>query len=312
MRISVVIPCYNVAQLLPRALDSVLAQDHDDLEVICVDDGSTDGTSALLQQYAERHCGLIQVLHQANLGASAARNQGMAASSGAYIQFLDADDTIGPGKLSGQVRSIADEGSPDLIVGDYETVMPNGLLLPVEALYDRAWMGLIKTRLGCTCSNLWKRQAVLDAGGWPEQLGSSQDYTLMFRMLRNNCTVAWDREARTVIHKRAAGSISQTEVRKNWDRYIDLRRDILQYLKGMDAKRYTVEIEAARQYIFMALRIVAKEDPVAARHEYARSIGRRFRPFVGPATTERYVLIHNLLGFATTERLLRMVQRMRS
>lgn len=308
MRVSIIIPCYNVQQHLPGTLDSALAQEHPDTEIICVDDGSKDRTPQVLADFSARHPGRIRIIDQSNRGACVARNAGAAVSTGAYIQFLDADDTILPDKIRGQVHLAESQDLPGLIVGDFEQVMPNGLLLPALALHDRPWMALIRTRMGTTSANLWKRDALAAAGGWNEQLGSSQDYELMFRLLKQGSPVAWDPRIRTHVLKRASGSISQTGVQANWDRYIALRHEIKEYLTATDPGRYAKEIETLRQYIFMALRIVAADDLPKALVTYKRSIGSGFRPQVSRAITERYAALHNLLGFATTERLMRLVK----
>jgi glycosyltransferase involved in cell wall biosynthesis len=309
MRVAVVIPCYNIQEHLRVALDSVLHQHHADLDIVCVDDGSTDGTADVLKEYVAAHPARIRVLTQQNLGAAAARNAGLKRTEGAYVQFLDADDVLLPDKISEQVHLAEQHGSPDVVIGDFEQVMPDGLLLPTLAEYDRPWMGLIRTRLGTTSANLWKRTALEAVGGWREDLRSSQDYDLLFRLLKNEARITWDRRIATQVLKRATGSISQSSVSANWDRYLELRIAIKEYLTQRDAARFRDEIGTLRQYIFMALRIVAAEDLAKAKRLYAHAIGSGFRPQVGRAITERYALLHNLLGFGTTERLLRLLKR---
>ena len=93
--LSVIVPCYNGEAFLSRAVDSALAQSFRDLEIILVDDGSTDGSSAICDSYAAQDS-RVQVIHQSNAGLSAARNAGMAAARGDYIAFLDADDYLRP------------------------------------------------------------------------------------------------------------------------------------------------------------------------------------------------------------------------
>ena len=122
MRVSIIIPCYDVQEHLPGALGSALAQDHPDTEIICVDDGSKDGTRRVLADFSASNPGRIRILEQTNKGASAARNAGAVVCTGAYIQFLDADDTILPDKISGQVQLAERHASPGLIVGDFEQV----------------------------------------------------------------------------------------------------------------------------------------------------------------------------------------------
>lgn len=91
--ISVIIPVYNVEKHLHRCLDSVIAQTYQNLEIICVDDGSVDESGKICDQYAVRDA-RIKVIHQENQGLSAARNRGLDAADGEYIAFVDRDDYI--------------------------------------------------------------------------------------------------------------------------------------------------------------------------------------------------------------------------
>jgi len=99
-RVSVIIPTYNRAWCLREAVDSVLAQEFKDFELMVVDDGSTDETPPLLQEYGDS----IRVLHQRNRGVSAARNAGISVARGDLIAFLDSDDIWLQGKLAFQVE----------------------------------------------------------------------------------------------------------------------------------------------------------------------------------------------------------------
>ena len=91
--ISVIIPVYNVEKYLHRCLDSVIAQTYQNLEIICVDDGSIDESGRICDQYAVRDA-RIKVIHQENQGLSAARNRGLDVAEGEYIAFVDSDDYI--------------------------------------------------------------------------------------------------------------------------------------------------------------------------------------------------------------------------
>lgn len=94
-KISIIVPVYNVEKYLRRCLDSIRAQTFTDFECICVDDGSSDGSGKILDEYAEKD-GMFRVIHQANAGVSAARNAGLDVARGEYVCFVDADDYIAP------------------------------------------------------------------------------------------------------------------------------------------------------------------------------------------------------------------------
>jgi glycosyltransferase involved in cell wall biosynthesis len=107
-RVSVVIPTFNRARLLPRAVESVLAQTQPPTEIIVVDDGSTDDTAEVLESWSSE----ITVLRQENRGVSAARNRGIQAARGDWIALLDSDDEWRPQKMARQLAALSE--SPDL------------------------------------------------------------------------------------------------------------------------------------------------------------------------------------------------------
>jgi glycosyltransferase involved in cell wall biosynthesis len=110
--ISVVIGVYNAEPYLAEAVESVLMQDYRPLELIVVDDGSTDGSGEVAQRYAE-----VQLIQQANAGNGSARNTGLQAATGEFLAFLDADDRFAPGKLSLQMRALDEDPDLDMVFG---------------------------------------------------------------------------------------------------------------------------------------------------------------------------------------------------
>jgi glycosyltransferase involved in cell wall biosynthesis len=105
--VSVVLPTYNRGHLLPRAMDSVVAQTYPRWELIVVDDGSTDDTESVVRRYRARFGDRVIYLRQDRAGASVARNAGMERAAGQWIAFLDSDDAFKPGKLDRQVALFA-------------------------------------------------------------------------------------------------------------------------------------------------------------------------------------------------------------
>ncbi|MBL7950706.1 MAG: glycosyltransferase family 2 protein [Flavobacteriales bacterium] len=308
MRISVIIPCYNVEAYLQRAIDSVVRQDHADLELICVNDGSTDGTSEALRRIAKDIRIPFVHIDQENAGACAARNTGIGHSTGEYIEFLDADDNLLPGKLSHQVRLIDEHEQPDLIVGSAVIRSVEGDIVRTEILredgYD-AWLALMRHELGGSPQNLWKRSAVLAAGGWSEGLGSSQEYDLMFRMLQCDARLTRDEAVLTEIHQRGGGSISQTNMDRNWRRFVELRVRIIEHLRSVHPR---MDLQEHLQVLFDSLRTYYPFDPKAALQLYERHIPRNFSPTPSPATGKGYLLLHKLLGFSAANRLRQLLR----
>lgn len=117
-RVSVIIPTYNSAPFLATAIDSVLAQTYPDVEVIVVDDGSTDDTQAIIAHYDQQ----IRYIHQENRGPAAARNTGFHASQGDYLLFLDSDDLIPPDKLELQVAFLAQQPDVGLVYSAWQEI----------------------------------------------------------------------------------------------------------------------------------------------------------------------------------------------
>ena len=93
-KISVIVPVYNVEQYLPRCIDSILAQTFTDFELLLIDDGSTDNSGKICDEYAKKKDTKIRVWHKENGGVSSARNMGLDFAKGEYIQFIDSDDFI--------------------------------------------------------------------------------------------------------------------------------------------------------------------------------------------------------------------------
>lgn len=116
--VSIVIPAYNAAEFLKETIDSVKAQGFTNWEMIVVNDGSTDNTFAILRQERDAR---ITTLEQSNLGVSAARNNGLMASNGKYIVFLDADDLMGPLFLEARVKALEENKTKGFSCGWVET-----------------------------------------------------------------------------------------------------------------------------------------------------------------------------------------------
>ncbi len=296
-----IIPCYNVGSYVDKAVRSVMQQTHTDLDVYAVDDGSSDGTNGKLAGLEREFPGRFRWESTSNGGACRARNRGLAKTNGDYVQFLDADDVLEPDKIAGQLALLGTGDDPALIVGGYRNMTEDGVGEDVVPDNGGAWMALIRTRLGTTTSDLWERKAVLEVGGWDEGLGSSQDYDLAFRVMRAGGGVTFDPRITATILKRSQGSIGRVDEVGNWKRYIALRVAIRDHLRALDPVVYEAEIAEVDQYIFRAVRVLARSDRHVAEQLRAKHLSPGFLPLPGEALSTSYVLVYRSLGFQTAE-----------
>lgn len=117
-KVSVIIPIYNAEKFISKTIESVIAQTYPDWEIIAVDDGSTDKTPAILNEYKKKLSKKLRIITQKNSGVSIARNTGIAAAEGKYIAFLDHDDLWTPEKLEKQVKLLDSNKELGLVYSD--------------------------------------------------------------------------------------------------------------------------------------------------------------------------------------------------
>jgi len=181
-KVSVIIPAYNAARYLPDALDSVLAQTKDPLEVLVVDDGSSDDTAQVVARYGPP----VRYLRQRNAGVSMARNHGIAESRGRYVAFLDADDTWLPAKLDRQLAALKERTECGACYSAYTTV--NAELKPVAvSRHDPCWpvlegLLLCGNVIGTPSTVLVERSVLVRAGGFDAALSYCADWDLWIRL----------------------------------------------------------------------------------------------------------------------------------
>jgi glycosyltransferase involved in cell wall biosynthesis len=126
MLVSAIVPLYNSERFLAQSLDSALAQTWRDLEIVIVDDGSTDSSAAIADRYARAHPGMIRVIHQRNEGVCHARNTAMAAARGDCFALLDADDIWLPHHLQACVAELQRRPEAALVHADVERIDTDG------------------------------------------------------------------------------------------------------------------------------------------------------------------------------------------
>lgn len=184
--ISIIIPVYNRAKLVGRTLASVVAQTYRPLNVILVDNNSTDESFSILRQWVSDNTGAdfhITLLQEPKPGATAARNCGLRAATTPYVMFFDSDDTMSPLLVESIVNHFASDAAIDLVGWDISQQLPSGHIRTgyfrsQKPLYNHIIHGTLSTqRYAC------RRELILKTGGWEESVRGWNDYELGIRTL---------------------------------------------------------------------------------------------------------------------------------
>lgn len=182
--VTVVIPCYNQAHFLPDSLGSVLAQTHPQLEIIVVDDGSSDSTAEVAGRYERVRC-----VRQANQGLSGARNTGFQVSRGEYLMFLDADDRLTPVAAEAHLRCFAQHPEAGFVVGTIDLITKEGSYLRSPRWPDASanhYEQLLKANhVANTIAVMFRRSVLETVGEFDTSLPASEDYDMLLRVARS-------------------------------------------------------------------------------------------------------------------------------
>ncbi len=181
--VSVVIPCYNQARFLSEAIESVLAQTYPHVEIVVVDDGSSDNTAQVAARYASVH-----YLRQNNQGLSAARNAGVRHSSGSYLVFLDADDRLLPTALEAGLTCLKTHLACAFVAGHYREISFDGSLLreaQPHGVRDDYYAALLQRNFIVMHATVMYQRILFEAaGGFDTDLKACEDYDLYLRIAR--------------------------------------------------------------------------------------------------------------------------------
>ncbi len=183
-QVSVIIPTYNYGHFIKEAIMSVLSQSYSDLEVIVVDDGSTDETSSIISSVKDSR---ISYIYQENQGLASARNSGIEIASGEYIGFLDADDIWMPNKLELQLSRFKKRSDVGLIYTGYEVIDDSGTYIVTRKahksegdLISQLILGNIVS--GSATTSLVRRKCFDKAGLFDKTLLSCEDWDMWLRI----------------------------------------------------------------------------------------------------------------------------------
>lgn len=299
-QVSVVIPTFNAAAYLPRALESALSQDGVSLEIIVVDNNSSDNTRQIAEAYAELHPKIIRCDYESKPGAAAARNRGLAIAQGAWIQFLDADDKLLPGKLLRQMTLV--NSGTDWVIG--ASVRQDLAGLESGSLPNPdPWKGLVHNGgVGDTNSNLLRRTKLLELGGQNESLPNCEDNELYFRLLKANCEIVVDYLPGAVYIDRTGHRLSELPDKASRHRMIWLIAEVITFLRENRTDYFKMHSGFFYAALLNAIRILATEHPGEARACYELYFPRGIKlAELDRLILPRFAALYPVLGFGLVE-----------
>ena len=249
MLVSVIVPVYNIDQYISPCIDSVLKQDYDELEIILVDDGSTDSSGAICDEYAEKD-DRIKVFHIENSGLSGARNYGTAKATGEFIYYLDGDDCFAEGAISSAVAKVT--GDVDVVLSKfatYDTQTEEQIPEPFDFKDEWVVGKSGEDGFACLLENIdrpiwsaWRplfRRSLMVDNGITFRVGLlSEDIDIMPHIYRRAREIAVNNRVNTLYRVNRSGSIMTTV---NAKRYTDIYDIITRWMEFLSTDRESSE-----------------------------------------------------------------------
>jgi glycosyltransferase involved in cell wall biosynthesis len=315
--VSIVMAAYNADRCLAPALDSALAQTYPSLEIIVVDDGSTDDSPRILATYARAHPDRLRVLSQANSGQCAALNRGLAEARGNYVKFFDADDLLSPDSVATQVAALSAAPPHRLAYGTWSRFYS----APSEAHFtprpgwhdsDHPIEWICETWADAQpmyqCALWLIPRSLLDkAGGWHEELSLINDFEFFTRLVLASEGIVHTPAARLYYRSGVPSSLSARKSRRAWESaHLSTRLACQQLLAREDSARTRRVAADTCQNLVHSLYPEHPDLVADLLAEVRRLGGSRLHPDGGRA----FRLLARALGWRTALRLRHLAARL--
>ncbi len=290
--VSIIITYIDEQAFLLEAVQSALSQVlNEPMEIILVCNAKSTPDNPLKKINDSR----ISIIHESMQGSAHARNAGLNAAKGEWIQFLDVDDLLMPEKITHQISS----GNGHMIVSPHYYQYLSGKKIKSAWAPDDVWAGILGGHVGSTSSMLWQKKMLEETGGWNVDYQSHQEYELLFRAASKGYKIIPSDRAETIVRERKSGSITQLTKSTRAEQGIELRQEIWKYLvkNKMDTP---ARFDVFRQYIFRQLRATYRRNPIGTMEIFNQYFNNgKFNP--EKIGIPFYNMIYRLAGFKRTE-----------
>lgn len=302
--VSILIPCYNAETWIAQCLESALGQSYSNKEIIVVDDGSTDNSLEIIKKFSQK----IYFETQTNQGGNAARNRLLQLSQGDWIQYLDADDYLLPNKVKHHVDFVKTHPEVDIVfspsifeyVDSHAQTVLSQEVLAIPEPHDVPVL-LARWYLPQTGSPLWRKQALLDIGGWKKDQPCCQEHELYLRLFKAGKSFQYCSDAESIYRQWSSSTVCKKDKPEVFRQRLLIEDDLEMFLQQ------TTQLTAERQYAinqarFECARQIWLFDPAWAQ-EVVSKIHRSDNKFVpsGDAAPMIYKWFYQRFNFQFAE-----------
>lgn len=301
--VSIIIPCFNAERWIKESIDSCLAQRYQPIEIIVINDGSTDDSLKILKSYGDR----ITYETGPNQGGNHARNRGFLLSRGKYIQFLDADDYLLPQKLEKQVQHLEKTGA-DVVYGDWRHKYhyPDGSSVLDKVKISGEQNDIVASLLSgwwvSPACLLFCREAVEASTGWDESLSAGQDKDFLLSVLMSGANAVYQPGCDAIYRRYGNVTVSTS----SQERYLENHIKIFEKYKNRllsEGRLSPLYKDAIAQSFFMIARSYLHTDRAKYNHYLQKTLA--LSPNFKPKESERtlaYNTLRAIVGFPLIEK----------
>jgi len=302
--VSVIIPCYNTERWIEETIDCCLKQTYPNIEIIIIDDFSTDNSTEIIKRYSNQITWERLPEHK---GGCYARNRGFVLSKGEYIQFLDADDLILPEKIERQVKFLEETGA-DAVYGDwrFQGHQSNGVIFLEQVekpgIQKDILQSLIENWWTAVASLFYRRTAVEKSGGWDENFLVAQDRDFFISVVMSGAKVIYQPGCYSIY--RRYGNVTVSTASKQ--RWVEYHCKVLQKVEKKILQQYQQKIpNNYRRALAHGYFELARDYMYIDYPEYIRLSNKSLSlcpDFKHPTKRPMYKLIQDICGFKLCEK----------